>query len=93
MEMSQSDIRGECLYYCSRMRPFLLGTHQQKPPKGCALELAAWGPVSKLENPVENVESQESNIGTVESRVGKSLLGYSIMTPEKRACRLTDRGR
>jgi len=46
--------------------------------------------VSGLANLVEDVESQ--GVAAVGSRVGKSLLGCFVLTPEKRACRLVERG-
>jgi len=41
---------------------------------------------------VENVESWEPDVGVVGSRVGESLLRYSVMTREKRACRVAELG-
>ena len=45
-----------------------------------------------MAHPVEDVESRELNIRAVGSRLGESLLGCSVMTPEKRARRLAEQG-
>jgi len=48
--------------------------------------------MSRLADPVENVESQESDVRVVGPRVEESLLGCTIITPEKRARRLAEWG-
>jgi len=49
---------------------------------GCARELAAWGPVSKLTGLVEDVKSWESD-ADVGSHVWKFLLRYGLDSRKK----------
>jgi len=47
------------------------------------------GLVSGLADPVEDVKSRKPDLGVLGSRVGEPLLECTVMTPDKRAHRLT----
>ena len=90
--MSQSDFGDEYLHSRVRVKGFPPWNTQMKSPGRCARELTACGLVSGLADLVEYIESWELNVEIVGSRVGKSLLGCTVMTLEKRLRPLAERG-
>ena len=73
-------------------RGLLSPEHRWKSPRRGTRELAGWGLVSRLVDHVEDIESREPDTGAIGSRVGESFLECSVLTPEKRACRLAEQG-